>query len=74
MLRILVTALALLHLGPGIAFALLAFGCDEGHAWLGAICAGSQLRNFALLTLGAWAVMVPVAVVWVRRANGREGG
>lgn len=32
MLRALVYGLAILHLGPGIAFALVAFGCDPLQA------------------------------------------
>ncbi len=51
MLKILFHGLAILHLGPGIAFALLAFGCEPGQAWLGRHCEIDGLRAFAELTL-----------------------
>lgn len=54
MLKILFHGLAILHLGPGIAFALLAFGCEPGQAWLGRHCAIDGLRAFAELTLAGW--------------------
>ncbi|WP_374659033.1 hypothetical protein [Inhella sp.] len=76
MLRTLITALTLLHLGPGLAFALLAFGCGDGAAWLGSLCSGPELRSFAWLTLGAWAILVPVASWWqwrVARSKARRG-
>jgi len=54
MLRTLLAALALLHLGPGIAFAVLAFGCDGVAPALGGWCARSQLGTFGLITLAVW--------------------
>lgn len=57
MLRILIYALTLLHLGPGFAFAVLAFGCDPITPALGGFCAGSQMRTFMMLTAWAWVVM-----------------
>lgn len=76
MLRILVTALTLLHLGPGLAFALLAFGCTDGAGWLGPLCSGPELRSFVWLTLGTWAILVPAAVCWhgwVARSKVKRG-
>lgn len=58
MLRALVYGLTLLHLGPGIAFALLAFGCEHPEAGLGAVCGKSDLLSFGLLTGGAWLVLI----------------
>lgn len=56
MLRVVVYALAILHLGPGIAFAVLAFGCGEWPL-LGAICQKSELQAIAILTVGLWLAM-----------------
>ena len=58
MLRALIYGLTILHLGPGIAFALLAFGCDEPTPYLGAICGKSALSSFALLTAGGWLILL----------------
>ena len=50
MFRRLVVGLALLHLGPGAAFALLAFGCDgTAPALGGGVCGRSELAAFAWL-------------------------
>lgn len=57
MLRILFHALAVLHLGPGIAFVLLALGCDGVEPALGGLCAGSAMRFFAAATLVGWVVL-----------------
>lgn len=58
MLRALLYGLALLHLGPGLAFALLAFGCEGGSPFLGAICERSVLSSFALLSAGSWLLLI----------------
>lgn len=57
MLRLLVYGLAILHLGPGVAFALLAFGCDGANPYLGAVCTKNALPSFALLTIGSWLIL-----------------
>lgn len=57
MLRALVLGLAVLHLGPGLAFALIAFGCEPGDPALGRLCSGNTLHNFLGLTAAAWALM-----------------
>jgi hypothetical protein len=57
MLRASLYGLTILHLGPGIAFALLAFGCDGATPYLGAVCGKSVLSSFALLTAGAWLIL-----------------
>lgn len=58
MFRKLLLALALLHLGPAAAFALLAFGCDGSAPALGrSICGRGELAAFAWLTLLAWLLM-----------------
>jgi len=57
-MRALLLGLALLHLGPGAAFALLAFGCDAVQPLLGSgLCAMRLLTAFAWLTSGAWLLM-----------------
>ncbi len=58
MLHALVYGLTILHLGPGIAFALLAFGCEEPEPYLRFICAKDALSSFALLTVGAWVLLL----------------
>ena len=68
MLRILFHALAVLHLGPGIAFALLAFGCDGldpalGSAW----SATSPMRFFGVVTLVGWGVLGTISALMLRR-------
>ena len=57
MIRTLLYALAVLHLGPGIAFAVLAFGCDSGLPLLEALCGKSEMWSFAVLTGGLWVVL-----------------
>jgi hypothetical protein len=58
MLRALIYGLSILHLGPGIAFALLAFGCEEPTPYLRAVCGKSALSSFALLTAGSWLILL----------------
>ena len=71
MLRALVYGLTILHLGPGIAFALLAFGCEEPEPYLRFICGKDALASFAMLSVGAWAVLLVglAAVSLVQRAR-----
>ncbi len=57
MLRAFLYGLTILHLGPGFAFALLAFGCDGATPYLGAVCGKSVFSSFALLTAGGWLIM-----------------
>lgn len=57
MVRALVYGLTLLHLGPGLAFALLAFGCEGPAPVIGAVCSMNVLEGFAALTLGSWVVL-----------------
>ena len=70
-MRALAWALTLLHLGPGLAFALLAFGCDGEAPGLAALCARGIAASFGLLTAGSWVVLGAVlAAVWlVQRAR-----
>lgn len=68
MLRILVYALAILHLGPGIAFAVLAFGCGE-PPWLGPLCGKSEISSFIYITLTLWLVMSLFAYLKLRPAK-----
>jgi len=74
MLRALLYGLAILHLGPGIAFAVMAFGCDPSQPLLGAICQGDTLSTFMSLTLILWLVLGVGAVALAelqRRARRR---
>ena len=73
MLRALLYGLAILHLGPGIAFAVLAFGCDPSRPILGVVCQGKTLAVFLALTLTLWIVLgVGTAVVLaLRRRTGK---
>lgn len=57
MLRALLYALAILHLGPGFAFAVVAFGCDGIKPALGTMCGDNAFSSFALLTACAWLTM-----------------
>jgi hypothetical protein len=58
MLRTLLLFLALLHLGPGLAFALLAFGCEGTTPALpGGVCGRGGLAAFAGLTVLAWLLL-----------------
>lgn len=73
MLRMWLVGLTLLHLGPGLAFALLAFGCDGAAPWLGAHCGGDPLGRFGRLTLAAWAVLGLAWVAWAAVRRARHG-
>lgn len=57
MLRALLYGLAILHLGPGIAFAVLAFGCDPTQPFLGAVCRNDTLKTFLGITLALWVAL-----------------
>ncbi len=54
MFRILISALTILHLGPGIAFAVLAFGCDPADPVAGALCQKDTIGTFIGITLTVW--------------------
>ena len=57
MMRALFYGLTVLHLGPGIAFGLLAFGCERPAPLLGAVCNMGALASFVLLTFGSWLIL-----------------
>ncbi len=63
MLRALLIGLTLLHLGPGLAFALLAFGCGDGALRLAPLCDGG-LGAFIRLTLALWVALTLAALSW----------
>jgi hypothetical protein len=73
-MRALLYGLVLLHAGPGIAFALVAFGCEGGNPFLGAACA-KGVFFFALLTAATWLVMglAMAAAYLVQLARNAEG-
>jgi hypothetical protein len=65
-MRALAWGLTLLHLGPGLAFALLAFGCDGEAPGLAALCARGLAASFGLLTAASWALLGAVlAAAWL---------
>ena len=76
MLRALLYGLAILHLGPGLAFAVLAFGCDPSLPWLGPVCQSDTLRTFLVLTLVFWLMLSAgaVAVLALKRRAAGAGG
>ncbi|HSI29351.1 MAG: hypothetical protein ACAH05_02475 [Methylophilus sp.] len=69
MLRALIYGLTILHLGPGFAFAVVAFGCDTLDPALGAICQQDTFTLFIQLTLAAWAVMMGVLLLKIIITN-----
>lgn len=58
MIRSLLVGIGILHLGPGIAFALLALGCDGDELLIAARCAQGGLTGFAQLTALVWLLLV----------------
>jgi hypothetical protein len=73
MFRKLLLALALLHLGPGLAFALLAFGCDgTPPALTGGVCDGGGLGGFLWLTLLAWLLLGLGLAAWAALQRARN--
>jgi len=76
MLRALLYGLAILHLGPGLAFAVLAFGCDPSLPWLGPVCQNDTLRTFLVLTPVFWLMLSAgaVALLALKRRASSEGG
>lgn len=65
MLRAFIYGLTILHLGPGIAFALLAFGCDGTSPYLGAICSRSVFSSFVIMTVGGWLILgLGLIAIW----------
>lgn len=65
MLRGLIYGLSILHLGPGFAFAVVAFGCDGNASSTGleSICQQDTFAAFIKLTLAAWAVMITLLML-----------
>ncbi|MDF0377008.1 hypothetical protein GOC95_02170 [Methylophilus sp. YYY-1] len=57
-LRGLIYGLTILHLGPGFAFAVVAFGCDASFAALQGVCQQDAFAAFIQLTLIAWGVLI----------------
>lgn len=68
MLRFVIYALTVLHLAPGFAFTVLAFGCDPVTPALGAYCDQGTWQPFAQLTLAATLVLVVIFALTHRRA------
>ena len=67
--RTLIAAITILHLGPGLAFALLAFGCDAEAPLLGALCGKGFITSFGAITALTWFVLAAGYAVWRRRAR-----
>jgi len=70
-LRGLIYGLSILHLGPGFAFAVVAFGCDGMSSFSGleSICQQDTFAAFIKLTLAAWAVMVAALLLKIIITN-----
>ena len=73
MLRALIYGLAILHLGPGLAFAVLAFGCDPSLPWLGPVCQKDTIVTFLVLTLVFWLVVSAGAAAQLARKRRAAG-
>lgn len=69
MLRGLIYGLSILHLGPGFAFAVVAFGCDGMTPVLESICQQDTFAAFIKLTLAAWGVMIVVLLLKITITN-----
>lgn len=63
MLRALIYGLTILHLGPGFAFVVVAFGCDSALPLFASICGQDTFAAFIRLTLWAWLVMIVVLLL-----------
>ena len=72
MFRALIYGLAILHLGPAMAFGVLAFGCDPGLQLLGSACQKDALQAFLGLTVTFWLMLGAGALAL--RAMRRPGG
>lgn len=69
MLRGLIYGLTILHLGPGFAFAVVAFGCEDAFSLLQAVCQQDAFAAFIKLTLAAWGVMIAALVLKILVTN-----
>lgn len=70
MLRALIHGLTILHLGPGIAFVALAFGCEATPPALGAVCQRGSLDAFVWITVVSWLVL-GLGAVAIARVRGK---
>ncbi len=69
MLRGLIYGLSILHLGPGFAFAVVAFVCDGSTPGLEDICQQDTFAAFIKLTLAAWGVMIAALLMKIIITN-----
>ncbi|MBF4988356.1 hypothetical protein INP78_08710 [Methylophilus sp. 14] len=69
LLRGLIYGLSILHLGPGFAFAVVAFGCEDTFSFLQAVCQQDAFAAFIKLTLAAWGVMISALVLKIIVTN-----
>jgi hypothetical protein len=69
LLRGLIYGLTILHLGPGFAFAVVAFGCEDAFSFLQAVCQQGAFAVFIKLTLAAWGVMISALVLKILVTN-----
>ena len=66
---LLLTAIAIFHLGPGVAFVVVAFGCGNIDPTLGALCTVGDFKLFASTTILTWVILTSLAAaihVWSR--------
>lgn len=66
-MRTLIAAITILHLGPGLAFVLLAFGCDADAPLLGGFCGKDFITSFGAITALAWLALAAGYATWRRR-------
>ncbi|MFQ6404623.1 hypothetical protein ACIDE9_07635 [Methylophilus sp. 'Pure River'] len=69
MLRGLIYGLSILHLGPGFAFAVVAFGCEGTFSFLQGVCQQDAFAAFIKLTLAAWGVMISALLLKILVTN-----
>ena len=62
MIRTLIAALTIFLLGPGLAYAALALGCDANGGGIPLVCGHNVLLSFVGLTVIDWLLM---STAWV---------
>lgn len=66
MIRLLFHGLAVLHLGPGVAFAWMALGCGGDLPWLDDWCGDGSIAYFLQVTVVVWLVLGAASAWWLR--------
>lgn len=66
--RLMIFGLAVLHLGPAVAFGIHAFGCDGFSPALGVGYCEPMVSSFVWTTVAAWGAMALAVALLPRRA------